>query len=248
MSFFFRSKPSPPAVFHRDASLAQQMGEARLPSNFVLEFLDDGRTPARALTDEALRSFLPFIEGDGLIIELGAGGDYYKAFVGRGQAYLTSNIEPGADLIFDMSRMNLPDDSVDAFLSVFALEHVFDIHSVFREQLRVLRPGGRLLLVVPFLYYQHSAPDDFFRFSQSALDNLLKPMHIHVRIALGCRSLLIAELLHEKVILGSRSSRIWRFMLRLLALPFLLKAITQKHGQKEYALANLYLCEKPKLD
>ena len=49
-----------------------------LSKSFLLEFLNDGRTPARALTDNYMLNALRFLQCDGCIIELGAGGDYYK--------------------------------------------------------------------------------------------------------------------------------------------------------------------------
>jgi ubiquinone/menaquinone biosynthesis C-methylase UbiE len=46
-------------------------------------------------------------------------------------------------------RLQLPDDSFDAVVSVHALEHVLPIEKALAEMARVLRPGGRLLLVYP---------------------------------------------------------------------------------------------------
>lgn len=213
-----------------------------LPWRFLWEYLLDGRTPARAMTDETIRSLLPALEGKGEIIELGAGGDYYKYFASHGQRYVTSNLAPGFDRILDMTQLDLPDESVDALISVFAIEHLFDFEAAFKEQCRVLKPGGRLLVIAPFLYYYHAAPDDFFRFSASALDKLLTPFNVLVRQPLGGRWLLFAEFLHEKTIMGSRRGFLSRLALRGMALPFLASALKQNDSQ--YAMAFAYLCEK----
>jgi len=213
-----------------------------LSIKFLWEFIADGRTPARAMTDEAMRMLLPALEGQGKIIELGAGGDYYKCYVQNDQEYITSNMFEGCDMILDMTKIDLPSESVDALVSVFALEHLFDFSSVFEEQYRVLKPGGRLLLVVPFMYYYHAAPDDYFRFSSSSLDKLLSSYNILVRQPLGGRWLLIAEMLHEKIVMGSKRSFIGRLALRVLAFPFLSFALKQNDPQ--YAIGFAYLCEK----
>lgn len=230
------------ANFHIRASDLTRLKPPRLHFSFLWEFLRDGRTPVRAMSDVAMQALLPGLGGSGAIIELGAGGDYYKNFLPKGQRYQTSNLGPGCDARLDMTRLDLADNSVDALVSVFALEHVYDFEAVFSEHLRVLRPGGRLLLVAPFLYYYHAAPDDYFRFSASALDRLLDPFNILVRQPLGSRWLLFAEFLHEKLVMGSRMGFLARLALRCVALPFLAAGL--KSHDAQFASAFAYLCEK----
>lgn len=230
------------AVFDMPAETLANIVSPALSPAFLWEFLMDGRTPARAMSDVSMQALLPALAGPGTIIELGAAGDYYKNFVPTTQRYQTSNLTTGCDIQLDMTKLNLADDSVDALVSVFALEHLYDFDAVFAEQQRVLKPGGRLLLVVPFLYYYHAAPDDFFRFSASALDRLLAPLNVLVRQPLGDRWLLFAEFLHEKVIMGSRMGFLARLALRLVALPFLAAGL--KAHDSRYAFGFAYLCEK----
>ena len=233
---------SPLNLFNYPSNEVRNIKPPYLPFKFLWEFLLDGRTPARAMTDEAMLKLLPALEGDGIIIELGAGGDYYKKLTKVGQNYLTSNLTEGSDLLLDMTKLDLQDNSVDAFVSVFALEHLFDFDAVFREQLRVLKPGGRLLIVAPFLYYYHAAPDDFFRFSASALDRLLAPFDILASQPIGSRWLLFAEFLHEKRVMGSQLGFFSRLALRFIALPFLTLAL--KQHDPRFAIGFAYLCEK----
>jgi len=230
------------ANFYISASDLAGLNPPSLPISFLWEFLLDGRTPVRAMSDATMQALLPGLGGPGTIIELGAGGDYYKNFVPKGQRYQTSNLTPGCDARLDMTRLDLADNSVDSLVSVFALEHVYNFEAVFSEQLRVLKPGGRLLLVVPFLYYYHAAPDDFFRFSASALDRLLAPFNILVRQPLGGRWLLFAEFLHEKLVMGSRMGFLARLTLRCVALPFLAAGL--KSHDAQFASGFAYLCEK----
>ena len=220
----------------------RKLAAPTLPLSFLWEFLLDGRTPARAVSDAAMRALVPALHGAKPIIELGAGGDYYKHFVPSDQPYITSNLATGSDLELDMTNLKLDNCSVDALVSVFALEHVYDFNAVFAEQERVLKPGGRLLLIVPFLYYYHAAPDDFFRFSASALDKLLSPFDILVKQPLGNRWLLFSEFLHEKVVMGSRMGFFSRLALRGVALPFLAAGL--KSHDPRYAFGFAYLCEK----
>lgn len=230
------------ATFKLAAERVKDIPPPSLPIGFLWEFFRDGRTPARAMTDCAMGDLLPALEGEGEILELGAGGDYYKSFVDRRQKYKTSNLAPGCDEVLDMTRLALADQSVPALVSVFALEHLYDFESSFKEQQRVLMSGGRLLLIVPFMYYYHAAPDDYFRFSASALDRLLQPYDILLRQPLGGRWLIFSEFLHEKKVMGSSLGPLARFLLRCLALPFLAKALKQHDSR--YAFGFAYLCEK----
>lgn len=230
------------SFFNYPSEKARNTTPPELPMKFLWEFLFDGRTPARAMTDETMRKLLPALEGGGTIVELGAGGDYYKRFVKNGQKYVTSNLSEGCDRVLDMTKLDLPDNSVDAFVSVFALEHLFNFDAVFKEQLRVLKPEGRLLIVTPFLYYYHAAPDDFFRFTASALEKLLTPFDVLVRQPIGGRWLIFAEFLHEKTVMGSQLGFFARLALRWVALPFL--ALALKRHDSQYALGFAYLCEK----
>lgn len=232
----------PSVLFNIRTKDIRNIQSPTLPISFLWEFLVDGRTPARAMTDQAMRELLPALEGAGTIIELGAGGDYYKRFAQPQQRYLTSNLVPGCDMVLDMTRLDLADNSVEALVSVFALEHLYNFDAAFKEQYRVLVPGGRMLLIVPFMYYYHDAPDDFFRFSESALENLLASFEVLVRQPIGGRWLLFAEILHEKKILGSELGFCARLVRRCLALPFLMRALKQHDAR--YALGFAYLCEK----
>ncbi|NCO18490.1 MAG: class I SAM-dependent methyltransferase [Gammaproteobacteria bacterium] len=51
----------------------------------------------------------------------------------------------------DATRLGLDDASIDAVLSCDVLEHIPDHHAALREFARVLKPGGHLVLTVPFL-------------------------------------------------------------------------------------------------
>jgi SAM-dependent methyltransferase len=232
------------ARFHREIGQLLDALSVFLSWRYITEYLADGRTPARALTDEAVKILMPFLEGPGCIVEVGAFGDYYKRFANPTQNYIATNKDGPCDRLIDMTAMDFEDCSIDAFVSVFALEHTYDYQKFLDEAYRCLKFHGRLLLIVPFLYFFHGAPDDYFRFTSSAIELMVANLKILLKMNLGSRELFVAEMYHEKEVLSSRRSGPSRFMLRLLGLPFLLKAVAQSQETKNHAFAHVFLCEK----
>jgi SAM-dependent methyltransferase len=61
------------------------------------------------------------------------------------------------------------------------LEHVDNAEYAVSEIARVLKPGGRLLITVPFLYPEHEAPYDFWRTTHHGLRSVLERHGLVVR-------------------------------------------------------------------
>ena len=59
------------ATFSLSASAAKAIEPPRLPNSFLLEFLFDGRKPARAVTGQAMLDYVPALEGPGTISNWG---------------------------------------------------------------------------------------------------------------------------------------------------------------------------------
>jgi SAM-dependent methyltransferase len=73
------------------------------------------------------------------------------------------------DVFADAARLPLQDASIDTVLLLEVLEHLRHPREALSEIARVLRPGGRLLVTVPFLYPVHDAPHDFQRYTEFGL-------------------------------------------------------------------------------
>ena len=67
------------------------------------------------------------------------------------------------DLFADASELPLADASVDTVVILEVMEHLRRPREALQEIVRVLRPQGRLLLTMPFLYPIHDAPHDYQR-------------------------------------------------------------------------------------
>jgi len=85
----------------------------------------------------------------GLTVELGGGGGNFKAFK---PDVLTTDIDPQPwlDLVFDAHQMPFADGEVANLVMVDVLHHLANPVLFLEESLRVLQPGGRLLMLEPY--------------------------------------------------------------------------------------------------
>ncbi len=79
-----------------------------------------------------------------------------------------------ADDLYDGTQFPYLSESFDAVLCNQVLEHVFNPDEFLAEINRVLKPGGKLLLTVPFVWDEHEQPYDFARYSSFGLKALLE--------------------------------------------------------------------------
>lgn len=108
---------------------------------------------------------------DGLILDCGAGlrrTDYPNVV----------NFEicdyPSTDVRGVGECLPFRDGSFDAVFSFAVLEHVKDPWACAREIARVLKPGGELYCVVPFLQPLHGYPHHYFNMSHQGLRTLFE--------------------------------------------------------------------------
>jgi SAM-dependent methyltransferase len=118
----------------------------------------------------------------GTLLDVGCGAQPYRPLVPPGVKYVgLDTVEarecfgyetPGA-LYFAGDTWPLDDRSADALLCTETLEHVLAPEKLLREAHRCLKPGGRLLMTVPFAARWHYVPYDYWRFTPSGLAHLL---------------------------------------------------------------------------
>lgn len=73
------------------------------------------------------------------------------------------------DFHYDIHDLRFPDESYDVVVCNAVLEHVASPEQAIGELRRVLRPGGRIWVEVPFNQPYHAAPADFWRVTPSGL-------------------------------------------------------------------------------
>lgn len=78
------------------------------------------------------------------------------------------------DIYADACHLPLADNKFDAVLLLEVLEHVSDDRQALCEIHRVLKPGGKLYISVPFIYPLHDKPADFHRYTSFGIARLLQ--------------------------------------------------------------------------
>ncbi len=74
------------------------------------------------------------------------------------------------------------DNSFDTVILSDVLEHIAEPQLLMNEIARILAPGGKLLMNVPFYYKIHEAPHDYYRYTEFALRHLFTKAGLDVII------------------------------------------------------------------
>ena len=133
---------------------------------------------ARAgLRDEILR-FSSELSGE--LLDVGCGSKPYLSIV-HAKSYIGLDIDSPAvrmrnvaDYLYDGEEFPFSDCRFDSILCNQVFEHVFNPISFIGEMNRVLKPGGALVLSVPFVWDEHEQPFDYARYSTFGLRFLLE--------------------------------------------------------------------------
>lgn len=137
------------------------------PFYFARRGLLDGLTPLFAELKED-------------VLDVGCGCKPYRALV-PAPRYTGLDVDTpftrqvgAADVFYDGKKFPLSDRAFAGVLCSQVLEHVFEPEAFLGEIHRVLRPGGVLVLAVPFMWDEHEQPHDFGRYSSFGLRALLE--------------------------------------------------------------------------
>jgi SAM-dependent methyltransferase len=116
----------------------------------------------------------------GELIDLGAGSAPYKEFFLKYADNYIALDWPGshhdikANVFADLgSGFPLQNDIADAVVAISVLEHIPEPQNFLSEAFRILKPNGSLILQVPWQWWIHEAPHDYYRYTPHGLSYLL---------------------------------------------------------------------------
>jgi len=131
------------------------------------------------IIDQHLEARASLINGS--VYDFGAGASPYREYfltlaseyiaVDWADNYQKHNIDITADL---NKPLPIADNVADVVVSLSVLEHLQCPQGMLDEGFRVLKPGGAILLQVPWQWWVHEAPHDFFRYTPYGLRYLLE--------------------------------------------------------------------------
>jgi len=126
---------------------------------------------------EELRSIRPGM----IVLDAGCGDQRYKKVLPNGVAYVGLDYEETRILYYSdapephikATVESMPSDSnyYDVILCTEVMEHVESIYCALKEMKRVLKPGGKIIITVPFIFPEHNSPYDFRRFTYYGIIN-----------------------------------------------------------------------------
>jgi SAM-dependent methyltransferase len=131
------------------------------------------------ISDRLLEKYIPLYKG--VLYDLGAGESPYKEFFLRhADKYVSvdwsgSYHDTKAAVVADLNGpLPIGSGVADTVVSLSVLEHVREPQSMLNEACRILKKGGAVVLEVPWQWWIHEEPYDFFRYTPYGLEYLFK--------------------------------------------------------------------------
>jgi SAM-dependent methyltransferase len=115
----------------------------------------------------------------GIVVDIGcAGKTARQSVIALGATYVGLDYPSTAiamydtrpDIFGDAHSLPVRSESADTVLILNVLEHLREPDKALGEITRVLKPGGKCLLEVPFLYPLHDQPFDYQRWTRHGLE------------------------------------------------------------------------------
>ena len=144
----------------------------------------------------------------GRLMDLGCGKvplyEAYRSYVSQtvcidweNTAHKNEYLDATCDLT---QRLPYGEHEFDTIILSDVLEHIPQPENLWREMSRVLNPGGSVLLNVPFYYWLHETPYDFYRYTEFALRRFAHSSHFKVLVldAIGGAPEILADLLAKQ--------------------------------------------------
>lgn len=154
------------------------------------------------------------------------------------------------DVAHDLNQpLPLESDRYDTAILSDVLEHIRRPEALVAEIARILAPGGKLLLNVPFLYWLHEQPHDYFRYSEHALRSFIEQSGLRLLLLeeLGGAPEVLADVIGKHlsqvpVIGGAASRLLQRGTWAVASLPPLSRALAA--SRQRFPMAYFLVAEK----
>lgn len=116
----------------------------------------------------------------GITLDIGCGQKPYQSLIYASKYFgievqsQENNALKKPEVFYNGTNLPFKHNSLDSIVTNQVLEHVFEPEKYLTEINRILKPKGKLLLTVPFVWDEHEQPYDYARYSSFGLKYLLE--------------------------------------------------------------------------
>lgn len=138
-----------------------------------------------SLNRRALYTFLEKHSLNGVIVDLGGSlsASYHPSLQGN-NTFTVVNIDTnyGYDIYANLEEpLPMQDEQFDHALLLNVLEHIYNYKQLVAETYRIMKPGGTVLHLTPFLVQEHGCPYDYFRYTPQSLRQIYEEVGFTVQ-------------------------------------------------------------------
>ncbi len=124
----------------------------------------------------------------GIFLDCGCGSvPYYEIYKDQVNEVIctdwqqTKHDNQHVDVYSDLNEgLNFEDRSFDTVLLTDVLEHIYTPAKLINDIFRVLKPGGKVIIAVPFLYKIHEEPYDYHRYTEFSLRRMCQESGLRI--------------------------------------------------------------------
>lgn len=205
---------------------------------------------------EFLKEKLHNFSDRSIVADLGCGESPFGDLLERFRICLKVDFTSyaGVNIVANLNeKLPIKPDSMDIIVTSNTLEHLPDTDGFLTECSRILKPGGSILITVPFMIPLHQEPFDFLRFTEYQLKFLLekiqfvdieiKPLSNFFEIYQSTQSAFLnAAVNQQKSILPKAVLRLYRKIQFLMMKP--MSSFFEKVKDRQYPKGYAILARK----
>ncbi len=186
----------------------------------------------------------------GLTVDVGSGkklASYHRFFKkenSRLECLDLSTPENGGKRInLESDPLPYADNSVDTFLLMNVLEHIYHYQHILKELRRTVSTDGHIIAVIPFLVAYHPDPHDYWRYSEETLRNIFAEAGLSVvELKPFGRGVVVAAFSQFEIILP----RVVKILVvpLVLGLDWIVMRLVKRAQTKHYPLGYMVIAKK----
>ncbi len=170
------------------------------------------------ISDRYLEKYSKYIKGH--LVDLGCGEAPYKEYFLQyadkytGVDWTKTLHNSKADVVSDLNKnIELEDEVADSIISLSVMEHLCEPQIFLNESYRILKKGGVMILQVPWQWWIHEAPYDYFRYTPYGLKYIFEKagfedIEIEAQTGFFTTSIVKMNYFSSRYIIGPRPLRL----------------------------------------